>query len=204
MYECQARRGRSDFFFALSPRFPQGPCGSPFSPLSQTRRQPCHPKSIFTVSHSQLLVQLILVYSLLSIFLDHLIKIVHLFSGIYLFAAISLHAMRLAMLITPTTDGSISLPSNLSGRYLLENGHGSGHSLCISWHVSWPLCPLCVNWWHTASMSSLTAMSVVAWEYFSFSINQANLAPRPGYVLSFLCRGSPWLSPRSFSHFVRK
>jgi hypothetical protein len=59
----------------------------------------CLLKPMFTVGHSQLFAPLIvsMVYNLF-FFSDHLIKIAHLFSGIYLCASTLLHGLRFAVL----------------------------------------------------------------------------------------------------------
>ena len=87
---------------------------------------------MFTVSLSQLLVPLILFTLYHHLSLDHLVKVVHLFSGIYLCASIiaASHVFRNANVLA--TDGSSSPLSTLSGRCSLVDDHGSGHSPCIS------------------------------------------------------------------------
>lgn len=161
---------------------------------------------MFTVSHSQLFVPPILL-TVYRIYFpsDDLIKVIHLFSGVYLCASILMHSVFFHMLMTACRRWEFFT------------------TLDFEWEVFTGRRPW--KWSFTVYLTSrLLALMAVMCNFIGFNLTtefNCNVSDRSGAlrlvltslililrrsgsVVSLLRHGSPWLSPHSFLRFVGK
>ena len=139
-------------------------------------------------------------------FLDYLMKITHVFSGMYLCAFILLQSMRLAMLTAACHSWEIV--TTLGFEWDIFTGKRPWKWSFVVYLMARTFCLAAVILnligYDLASEYNCNVRSRSGVPLFSIDEPYLLLLRRPGSVSTLLCRGSLWLSPRSFLRFVGK